>query len=329
MSVVSKEPCRIDTGCWRPLCPCGHSGRGGAARWAALWSLLAKQEVEDYLEGHPSGRRLRALRGAECRRPMPPVVAVVEITPEEHISERTQIVDVPVPLDQPGDQACRPAGAVHRQGYCRRACCDTATGSVTIAHTDDQARRDSSDTVHRQGCCRAYCDTATGPSDSHCAKDGRSSAGAVHRQFCGRPFDQPDQPGDQARRDFADLLHFDTDTACQPCCRRACCDTATGPSDTDGFEDCESPAGAAHRIPAVDEPDPPSQEEIDVTIKLFPVERIPERNGDHLVDVPVPQTSEEVAEVVKAVKKAPLKRISEKMMNRSTSPLPPTLCLRS
>ena len=36
------------------------------------------------------------------------------------------------------------------------------------------------------------------------------------------------------------------------------------------------------------------------TIKLFPVERIPERDGDHIVDVPVPQTSEEVAEVVKA-----------------------------
>ena len=204
--------------------------------------------------------------------PVPPVVAVVEITPEEHISERTQIVDVPVPLDQPGDQACcLPAGTVHRQGY-----------------------------------CRAYCDTPTGPSVSDCAKDGGSPAGAVHRQFCGRPFDQPDQPGDRASRDFADTVY-------QPRCRRACCDTATGPSDTDGFEDCECPAGAAHRIPAVDEPVPSFQEEIDEMIKLFPVERIPERNGDHIVDVPVPQTSEEVAEVVKAVKKAPLKRISEKI----------------
>ena len=34
------------------------------------------------------------------------------------------------------------------------------------------------------------------------------------------------------------------------------------------------------------------------------MERIPERNGDHFVDVPVPQTSEDVAEVVKAVKKS-------------------------
>ena len=96
--------------------------------------------------------------------PVPPVVAVVEMTPEEHISERTQIVDVPVLLDQSGDQACRlPADTVHRQGYCRHACCDTATGPVTIAHTGDQARRDSADTAHRQGCCHTYCDTATGP----------------------------------------------------------------------------------------------------------------------------------------------------------------------
>ena len=302
MSMVAMEPCRYDMGCWRPLCPYGHSGRGRAARWAALWSLLAKQEVEDDLEVVkviPAEDGSERFMEQDVDVPVPPVVAVVEITPEEHISGRTQIVDVPVPPDQLGDQACRlPAGTLHRQGYCRHTYCDTATGPVTIALTGDQARRDSAGTVHRQGCCRAYCDTAAGPSVSDCAKDRGSSAGAVHRQFCGRPFDQPDQPGDQARRDFADTVH-------QPCCRRACCDTATGPSDTDGFEDCESPAGAAHRIPAVDEPVPPFQEEIDETIKLFPVERIPERNGHHIVDVPVPQTSEEVAEVVKAVKKSP------------------------
>ena len=66
----------------------------------------------------------------------------------------------------------------------------------------------------------------------------------------------------------------------------------------------------------MDEPVPLCQEEIDETIRLFPVERIPERNGNHIVDVPMPQTSEEVAEVVKAVKKVkkvPLKRISEKI----------------
>ena len=241
MSMVSMEPCRFDTGCWRPLFPYGHSGRGRAARWAALWSLLAKQEVEDDLEvvkviPVEAGSERFVEQNADV--PVPPVVAVVEITPAEHLSERTQIVDVPVPLDQPGEQACRlPADTVHRLGYCRRACCDAATGSVSIAHAGDQTRRDSADAAHRRGCCRAYYDTATGPSV------------------------------------------------------------------TDGFKDCESP-----------EPVPPSQEEIDETIKLFPVERIPERNGDHFVDVPVPQTSEEVAEVVKAVKETPRKKISEEMI---------------
>ena len=152
MSMVSMEPCRYDKGCWRPLCPDGHSGRGRTARWAAVWSLLAKQEVEDDLEvvkviPAEDGSERFVEQNADV--PMPPVVAVVEITPEEHISERTQIVDVPVPLDQPGDQACRlPADTVHRQGYCRRAYCDTATGSVTITHTGDQARRDSADLLH-------------------------------------------------------------------------------------------------------------------------------------------------------------------------------------
>ena len=114
--------------------------------------------------------------------PVPPVVAVVEITPEEHISERTQIVDVPVPLDQPGDQACRlPADAVHRQGYCRHACCDTATGSVTAAQPSDQARRVTADTVHRQGCYRASCDAATGPLDTDVFEDCESPVGAAHR----------------------------------------------------------------------------------------------------------------------------------------------------
>ena len=39
------EPCRYDMGCWRPLCPYGHSGRR-AATWAALWRFLADMEDE-------------------------------------------------------------------------------------------------------------------------------------------------------------------------------------------------------------------------------------------------------------------------------------------
>ena len=186
------------------------------------------------------------------------------------------------------------------KGYCR-AYSDTTTGpSASNCAEDggspadavhrqpdspgDQARRDSADTIHRQGYCRAYYDTATGPSASNCAEDGGSPADAVHRQ--------PDPPGGHARRDSADTIHR------QGYCRRACCDTATGPSDTDGFKDCESP-----------EPVLPFQEEIDETIKLFPVERIPERNGDLIVDVSVPQTLVELAEMMKAENKTLLNRI--------------------
>ena len=166
----------LNVDCWRPLCPYGHSGRGRAARWVALWSLLAKQDEEDDLEVV----KVILVRFVEQNAdvPVPPVTAVVEISPEEHISERTQIVDipvppfleelqvrilerveqivdVPVPLDRPGDQACRiPA-----------------------------------DTVHRQGCCRAYCDTATGPSVSDCGEGGGSPAHAAHRQNYGRASD--------------------------------------------------------------------------------------------------------------------------------------------
>ena len=72
---------------------------------------------------------------------------------QERISERMpkQIVDVPVPLDQPGDQACRvPA-----------------------------------DSIHRQGCRRAFCGATKGPSDSRCVEDRGSPAGVARRQSCG------------------------------------------------------------------------------------------------------------------------------------------------
>ena len=134
--------------------------------------------------------------------------------------------------------------------------------------------------------------THTGPLVSGCAKDGGNPAGAA----------QADQAGYHARPISADTVLR------QGYCRRACCDAATDPSDADGFKDCESP-----------EPVLPFQEEIDGTIKLFPAEHIPERNGDHIVDVPLPQTSGEVAEVVKAVNDTPLKHITEEMYEQIDS----------
>ena len=44
VSLAVMEPCRYDVECWRPLCPFRHSGRARAARWAAVWALLAQHE---------------------------------------------------------------------------------------------------------------------------------------------------------------------------------------------------------------------------------------------------------------------------------------------
>ena len=180
-----------------------------------------------------------------------------------------------IPQTQAVRKTGSPAGAVHQQ--CGHAC-DHQPG--------DQACQDSADSIFRRSCGVA----TTGPSVSDCTEYRGSPAVAVHRQV-GAAGDQPD---DQACRDSAVPVR-------QQVGGRASCDTATGPSDTDGFKDCGST-----------EPVHPFQEENDETIKLFPVERIPERNGDHIVDVLVPLTMEEAAEITKEEYHALLKSIVEK-----------------
>ena len=44
---TATEPSRFGGGCWRPLCPFRHSGASRAARWAAVWALLAAHERID------------------------------------------------------------------------------------------------------------------------------------------------------------------------------------------------------------------------------------------------------------------------------------------
>ena len=79
-------------------------------------------------------------------------------------------------------------------------------------------------------------------------EDCESPAGAVHRQSFECASDHADhevaggyfQQGDQARRDSADSF-------LRPGGWRASCDTATGPSDTDGFKNREIPDGTVRR----------------------------------------------------------------------------------
>ena len=191
------------------------------------------------------------------------VAKAVKNVPLERISEKIgeQVDDDIVPVDQPGDQACRDpqacgdattgpstvaqpgdqarrysAEAVHRQG-CRSAHCGTATG-FTVAQPDDQARRDSTDTVLRPGCWRAYCDTATGPADSNCAEDGGSLARAI--PACGDAATGPSDPdgGEAARA----VQRQNCGRACDPAV-----DADTGPSASDCGEGGGSLALAVHR----------------------------------------------------------------------------------
>ena len=148
---------------------------------------------------------------------------------QKRISERIQIVDVPVPhsaqpVDQPGDQACRvSADSIHRH-----ACCDAANGpsnsdwvedSGNPDHPGDQACRVPTDSIHRQSCCRDACgDAAKGPSESDCVEDSGNPVGRVvegpvimqmrqcrlsrSRSVSARIHEQTvDQPGDPACRD--------------------------------------------------------------------------------------------------------------------------------
>ena len=85
----------------------------------------------------------------------------------------------------------------------------------------------------------------------------------------------------------------------------------TGTSDTDGFEDCESPAGAVHQ--------PSSGRALEEIVEAIsaPHERVQQRTVEQQIVDAVhhsqPQILKEVVEVVKAVKNVPQERISEIM----------------
>ena len=76
----------------------------------------------------------------------------IKIVPQECISGRIcgQIDDDPVPVDQPGDQACRDP----------QACGVAAKGPSDTDGVEDC--ESPTDAVHRHGCRSAYCDTPTG-----------------------------------------------------------------------------------------------------------------------------------------------------------------------
>ena len=97
------EPCRFDMGCWRPLCPYGHSGRR-AARWAALWRYLEEEKA--------SSRSTSRSVSEHCNDDLPVPQVMEELLekfeniPQERISELTQIT-VLVPFQEETDEVIK------------------------------------------------------------------------------------------------------------------------------------------------------------------------------------------------------------------------------
>ena len=105
--------------------------------------------------------------------------SVAGIIPQEHIVERTQIVDI-IPMPQMFDefQECM-SERMHEQVVDEPVC-------QTVDQPGDQVCRVPTDCIRRQGCCRYACgDAATGPSNSDGVEDRGRPAGAVCRQSYG------------------------------------------------------------------------------------------------------------------------------------------------
>ena len=167
----------------------------------------------------------------------------------------------------------------------------------------DQACQDPADSPHRRGGRCSSGEATTGPLRSYCAEYGGSPASAVRQQSSGCAFGPFAQAGDQARRAPADAVQRQD-------CRFACCDAATGPSNSDCGEDGRRPGRAVHRqsrgstCDHADQPGDQARRNPTDTVGHFveeildiPSPRTQERVADAIVDVTVPQFREEIGEV--------------------------------
>jgi len=298
--------------CWRPLCPFRHSGASRAAKWAAVWTLLARQEgQEESLEvikviPEPIVKQTVDVPVPQIIAPvsfeqtvdvpvpqtLEEVVKAVKSVPQERIPAKICEQIAGAPVEQPGDQARRvPADSVHRQGYCRYSCGVAATGPSDSDYgkdcgspddqPSDQARRVPADSVLRHERRRACGEAATGPSNSDSGKDCGSPDSTVHRQSYECARDHADHAGDQVSQDSADSTHRQS-------CRRACGETATGPSSSDSEYDCGSPDSTVLRQ-SYGSNFWQFQEETVEVIQPLPPEHFSERA--QIVDAPVPQSA--------------------------------------
>ena len=77
--------CRFDDGCWRPLCPYRHSGRGQAAMWVRVWLTLAALAPQE------STRR----QEPECEAEVPEIFVVSDAVDGTSVDLDDEGVDVP------------------------------------------------------------------------------------------------------------------------------------------------------------------------------------------------------------------------------------------
>ena len=213
------EPCRYDMECWRPLCPYGHSGRPSCPMGSTPGALLGGAGGPD------RGCASAADRGVTWSRSFPRSTSrsgsSSRTCPFPRFRNKLWKSRMSFPRSASRSvllnrftmyQCLRSRNKFWKSRRSPRRGASRSVSSNTLvmypclrfanklsgvvknipagAHlgTYNPNRHVSPQTQYtRQGCCRAYCDTATGPSVSDCAKDEGSSAGEVHRQFCGRP----------------------------------------------------------------------------------------------------------------------------------------------
>ena len=247
--------------------------------------------------------------------------------------------------DQPGDQVRRDSAAVHRQG-CPSACCDATTGfSPPFPRIQEQIVEVAKIIPQRRISERIVVKTTdvpvpqiltevaevvkavnTAPQDRdepfHPLKEEIHEV--IKLPLMERILERTAEhivqvPVPQILKEVAEVVKAVKNVP-QERIPEKTGEPTTGPSDTDDFQDCESPAGAVHRRSSgracCDTATGPSVSNC-VEDSGSPEERIPERIVEHTRDVPVPQIHEQIVEYVKNI---PQEHISERTTEQTCIP---------
>ena len=330
------EPCRFDMRCWRPLCPFRHSVRR-AARWIAVWRLPGEQEDELHERIVEQNVDMPV---PEITVPVPfqkEIVEVVKFFPAERISERTieQVVDASVPQILEED--------------------------VEVVKVDSTAHLVPQDRISER-ICEQIVDATIPQAVDVPVPPFQEGIVELIKPFPAERIPERtvehivDIPVPQIQKQTVEVAkttpqeRFSERTVVQT-------EDVPVPQTLNEIVEVVKAVTTAHQ--AVHEPSFPSfQEKIDEMIKLFPEERVPkriihgftpqerssERIHEQIADQPSDQARRDFADLLhfdmnecnsEPSRMWPQSKIHLRsvflggLMNRSTSPLLPTLCLRS